>query len=203
MEQQFAAELTALAPDAAGVRAYHAGPDAGSIEGNFDFAVVADFDDADSYLAYRENAEHQDIIGRLSGPAYQGRAPRSSTKSEPAAATRGERPGRRPTAAWPLKVRRSGPNFSDPGQIRRRGSPAIPPPANHRAAGEADEAPANGTTGVSSCRRKKTPGLAPFPFTTKGTAAKVRSSNPTVRGCRIAVYVSPGGCGRLARRGAQ
>jgi hypothetical protein len=74
LEQQFAAELTALAPKLAGLRSYHAGPDAGVVEGNFDFAVVADFDDADSYLAYRGNAEHQDIIRRLSGTHAKSRA---------------------------------------------------------------------------------------------------------------------------------
>ncbi len=74
MERQLAAELTALAPKMAGLRAYHAGPDAGIVEGNFDFAVVADFDDAGSYLAYRDNAEHQDIIGRLSRPHTKSRA---------------------------------------------------------------------------------------------------------------------------------
>jgi hypothetical protein len=74
MEGQFAAELTALAPTMAGLRSYQAGPDAGIIEGNFDFAVVADFDDAESYLAYRDNAKHQDIIGRLSRPHTKSRA---------------------------------------------------------------------------------------------------------------------------------
>jgi Stress responsive A/B Barrel Domain len=74
MEQQFAAELTALASSLPGVRAYHAGADAGINDGNFDFAVVADFDDVDSYLAYRDNAGHQDIIGRFSRPHAKSRA---------------------------------------------------------------------------------------------------------------------------------
>ncbi len=74
MEQQFAAELTALAARAPGVRSYHAGPDAGLVEGNFDFAVVGDFDDAAAYLAYRDHPEHQDIIRRLSAPHAKSRA---------------------------------------------------------------------------------------------------------------------------------
>lgn len=74
MEQQFAAELTALAPRLAGLRSYHAGPDAGLVDGNFDFAVVADFDDTESYLAYRDHAEHQAIISRYSGPHAKVRA---------------------------------------------------------------------------------------------------------------------------------
>ena len=74
MEQQFAAELTALAPTLPGLRAYHAGADAGINQGNFDFAVVADFDDVDSYFGYRDNAEHKDIISRFSGPHTKTRA---------------------------------------------------------------------------------------------------------------------------------
>ena len=74
LERQFTDELTALGPTLAGLRSYHAGPDAGIIEGNFDFAVVADFDDAESYLAYRSNPEHQDIISRLSAPHAKSRA---------------------------------------------------------------------------------------------------------------------------------
>lgn len=72
-ERQFAAELTALAGKL-GVPSYRAGPDVGLVEGNFDFAVVADFDDAESYLAYRDHPEHQDIIGRLSRPNTKSRA---------------------------------------------------------------------------------------------------------------------------------
>jgi Stress responsive A/B Barrel Domain len=74
LESRFAAELTALAPALPGVRAYHAGPDAGLIEGNFDFAVVADFDDAESYLAYRDHPAHRDIIARYSRPNTKTRA---------------------------------------------------------------------------------------------------------------------------------
>jgi hypothetical protein len=74
LERQLADELTGLATRLTGVRAYHAGPDAGLVQGNFDFAVVADFDDVTSYLAYRDHPEHQDIIGRLSRPHATSRA---------------------------------------------------------------------------------------------------------------------------------
>jgi hypothetical protein len=67
-EQQIAHELTAFAKQLPGLRAYHAGPDAGIVEGNFDFGIVADFDDAESYLAYRNHPEHRDIISRLIAP---------------------------------------------------------------------------------------------------------------------------------------
>ena len=63
--------LPALIPS---LRAYHFGSDLGVNEGNFDFGVVADFDDVEAYLAYRANAEHQDIISRFSGPHAVSRA---------------------------------------------------------------------------------------------------------------------------------
>jgi hypothetical protein len=74
MEKQATAELSALAPTLPGVRAYHAGPDVGIVEGNFDYGVVGDFDDADSYLAYRDHPRHQDIISRLTRPHTKTRA---------------------------------------------------------------------------------------------------------------------------------
>jgi Stress responsive A/B Barrel Domain len=74
LEDSFAAELRALAPTLPGLRAYHCGPDAGLNEGNFDFAVVADFDDAESYLAYRDDPAHQAIIARYSRPNTKSRA---------------------------------------------------------------------------------------------------------------------------------
>lgn len=74
LERQLAAELNALAPTLPGVRSYHAGPDAGLVEGNFDFAVVGDFNDAAAYVAYRDHPAHQDIIGRLSRPNTASRA---------------------------------------------------------------------------------------------------------------------------------
>jgi Stress responsive A/B Barrel Domain len=63
-EQQarVATELRGLKPLLKGVRAYHVGPDAGLVEGNFDFAVVGDFDDAASYLAYRDHPAHRAVI---------------------------------------------------------------------------------------------------------------------------------------------
>ena len=82
MEAQFAAELTALAPTLPGVRAYQAGPDAGLVEGNFDFAVVADFDDAEPVTSPTATTRRT----RTSSPGSAGRTPRSgprcSTRSE-------------------------------------------------------------------------------------------------------------------------
>ena len=38
------------------------------VDGNFDFAVVADFDDAESYLAYRDHPAHRAIIEQVINP---------------------------------------------------------------------------------------------------------------------------------------
>jgi hypothetical protein len=44
------------------LRAYTFGGDIGVNEGNFDFAVVADFHDADDYVAYRDHPLHQAVL---------------------------------------------------------------------------------------------------------------------------------------------
>ncbi|MGH3398861.1 MAG: Dabb family protein [Streptosporangiaceae bacterium] len=71
-------ELRTLPPLMAGLRAYHAGPDAGlapgKAPGNFDFAVVADFDDAGSYLAYRDHPAHRAVIDERIRPIMAGRS---------------------------------------------------------------------------------------------------------------------------------
>lgn len=72
--QQVTDELTALGPKLTGLRSYHAGPDVGINEGNFNYAVVADFDDAASYVAYRDDPGHRDIVSRLVSPMLRERA---------------------------------------------------------------------------------------------------------------------------------
>ena len=44
------------------IRRYQFGPDAGVNPANCDFAVVADFDDAAGYLAYRDHPAHRKFI---------------------------------------------------------------------------------------------------------------------------------------------
>ena len=44
------------------IRAYRHGPDAGVNDGNFDYVVVADFDSADDYVAYRDHPAHAAFI---------------------------------------------------------------------------------------------------------------------------------------------
>lgn len=49
------ATLPGLIPE---LRGYQVGPDAGVSAGNFDYAVVADFDDAAGYQAYATSPHH-------------------------------------------------------------------------------------------------------------------------------------------------
>jgi hypothetical protein len=61
-------ELNALKPLIGELRDYQIGPDAGIIEGNADFAVVADFDDEDGYLVYRNHPAHRSVIEQAINP---------------------------------------------------------------------------------------------------------------------------------------
>jgi len=72
--QQVADELRALPALMHGLRAYHFGADAGLADGNYDFAVVADFDDTESYLAYRDHPAHRAIIEEVIRPITRHRA---------------------------------------------------------------------------------------------------------------------------------
>jgi Stress responsive A/B Barrel Domain len=61
-------ELTALKPLIDGLRDYQIGPDAGLVDGNADFAIVADFDDQASYLGYRNHPSHRKVIEEAINP---------------------------------------------------------------------------------------------------------------------------------------
>ena len=56
------------------IRAYEFGPDAGLAEGNWDFVVVADFDDIDGYIVYRDHPTHQGLITERIRPVVAERA---------------------------------------------------------------------------------------------------------------------------------
>jgi hypothetical protein len=56
------------------IRAYRFGADAGLNEGNYDFVVTADFDDADGYLAYRDHPDHKKLVSELLAPFVARRA---------------------------------------------------------------------------------------------------------------------------------
>jgi Stress responsive A/B Barrel Domain len=63
-KQQVATELAKLPSIVPSLRAFASGPDAGLAQGNFDFAVSADFDDEAGYLAYRDDPAHREIVDR-------------------------------------------------------------------------------------------------------------------------------------------
>ena len=52
-------EMTKRIP---GISKYRYGRDLGLREGNFDFAVVADFEDEDAFTAYANHPDHQAFI---------------------------------------------------------------------------------------------------------------------------------------------
>jgi hypothetical protein len=60
--QTVVTELRKLPGVIAEIRAYEVGPDARINRGNFDFAVVADFDDRDAYLIYRNHPAHRAVV---------------------------------------------------------------------------------------------------------------------------------------------
>jgi hypothetical protein len=64
-------ELPALIPELAD---YRIGPDVAINHGNWDFVVVADFEDRDAYLTYRDHPEHQDRIRSVVAPILADRA---------------------------------------------------------------------------------------------------------------------------------
>ena len=72
--QAIADALAALPARIPQLRDYRFGIDAGIAAGNFDFAVVADVDDAEGFAAYRDDPEHQRIIVELIRPILAGRA---------------------------------------------------------------------------------------------------------------------------------
>ena len=65
------AELPDRIPE---IRRYVVGADARVNEGNFDLVVVADFDDVDGYLVYRDHPDHQAVIAERIRPILAERA---------------------------------------------------------------------------------------------------------------------------------
>ena len=56
------------------IRSYSVGRDAGLAEGNFDIALVADFDDQAGYKAYAQNPDHLAVIAARIRPFLAGRS---------------------------------------------------------------------------------------------------------------------------------
>ena len=65
------AELPDRIPE---IRGYMIGTDARVNEGNYDLVVVADFDDVDGYLVYRDHPDHQAVIAERIKPILADRA---------------------------------------------------------------------------------------------------------------------------------
>lgn len=63
-----AAQIASLPMLVPTIRAFASGADIGVIEGNYDFAVTADFDDAAGYLAYRDHPRHREIVAMYIAP---------------------------------------------------------------------------------------------------------------------------------------
>ena len=67
-------ELRALPGHIREIRAYRVEADAHLAPGNFDLAIVADFDDVDGYIAYRDHPAHAAVIARRIKPILAARA---------------------------------------------------------------------------------------------------------------------------------
>lgn len=72
--QAIATELRKLPATIEALRAYQVGPDAGLNPANFDFAVVADFDDAAGYASYRDHPAHRAVVEQYITPVVAERA---------------------------------------------------------------------------------------------------------------------------------
>jgi hypothetical protein len=69
-----AAEVDKLPSLVPSVLGFAAGADIGVNEGNFEFAVTADFEDERGYLAYRDDPGHREIVARYIVPIAAERA---------------------------------------------------------------------------------------------------------------------------------
>jgi hypothetical protein len=66
--------LAALPSEVAEIRSYRFGRDAGKAEGNFDFAIVADFADREAWQRYVAHPAHQKLIAERIRPILAERA---------------------------------------------------------------------------------------------------------------------------------
>ncbi len=73
-KQTLTAELLKLPSVIREIRDYHVGPDAGVNAGNYDYAVVAEFDDVAGYLVYRDHPDHRAVITQYLQPILAQRA---------------------------------------------------------------------------------------------------------------------------------
>jgi hypothetical protein len=66
--EQVATELAKLPSIVPSLRAFACGADARLAQGNFDFAVSADFDDDAGFYAYRDDPAHREIVEKYIVP---------------------------------------------------------------------------------------------------------------------------------------
>ena len=66
--------LTALPAAIPQIRSYRFGDDVGISDGNFEFAIVADFDDRSDFQIYAAHDAHQKLIAERIRPILQERA---------------------------------------------------------------------------------------------------------------------------------
>ena len=73
-EAEVSAALDRLPPAIASIRRYTHGPDLDLDEGRYDYAIVADFDDADGWRVYDVDDLHNEIRASVIRPLLAGRA---------------------------------------------------------------------------------------------------------------------------------
>ena len=73
-KQAVASELGELPGVIDAIRVYRFGPDAGINPANCDFAVVADFDDVDGYVAYRDHPVLRKVLDDTINPIVASRS---------------------------------------------------------------------------------------------------------------------------------
>jgi len=73
-QEEVAARLSELPAKIPQIRSYSLGRNAGINPGGYDFAVVADFDDREGYLAYRDHPEHRAVVEEVIAPLVADRA---------------------------------------------------------------------------------------------------------------------------------
>lgn len=56
------AALDAMVPEVPTIRSYRHGADLGLAEGNWDYAVLATFDDVEGFRAYRDHPAHVAVV---------------------------------------------------------------------------------------------------------------------------------------------
>ncbi|MDA2944540.1 MAG: Dabb family protein [Actinomycetota bacterium] len=71
---EFGRGLSEMVPQVPGILAYAHGPDIGVNDGNYDYAVTADFASTDDYRIYRDHPVHRAVIERFTGPLVAARS---------------------------------------------------------------------------------------------------------------------------------